>query len=121
VFESRYSSAVFVYVVIICAYVALWLFAIVDAVRIPESTWTATGRSKIAWVVVLVVLNFACLVYVILIRRSLHDAQRATAISAAVRSERAVDLSSGVTKCASCGFTSNPVGAIKCRSCGAAM
>jgi hypothetical protein len=73
--------------------VALWLVALLDAIRIPRRVWDDAGRSKTAWVAVLLfgVLG-ASLVYLVL-----------------------------ATRCESCGFTSNSVGAVNCRSCGAGL
>ncbi len=64
-----------VYVLIAVACGALWLFALIDAIRVPERAWARTGRNKTVWVVLLV--SFAgTVVYLTLVRRSIHAAER---------------------------------------------
>lgn len=112
----------FVYIVIIAALVALELFAIVDAVRTPAATWTASGRNKTAWVIALVVISFgASVVYLAMVRPRLRDTQAQEAQQRTVRAGRAQELVGGVATCRSCGFSSNPSGAVTCRSCGSSM
>ncbi len=65
-----------VYVVVALAFAAVWLFALVDAIRVRELAWAQSGRNKTVWVVLLAVSVAATFVYLALVRRSVHAAER---------------------------------------------
>lgn len=110
----------FVYVAIFAVLVGLWLFALVDAVRVPAHVWKSTGRDKVSWIIAIVIVWFgAPLVYVSMIRPSLREEQRLNPHRVAPASRPPVDLRGGLLKCKACGFTSNPLEATECRNCGA--
>lgn len=105
----------FLYVAVALVLAGLYLFALIDAARVPAGVWRATGRSKTAWVVVLAVgVLAASAVYLLVVRRSL----RAELADPAPAPAPPPDLSGGVVKCESCGFASNAVGSFSCRNCG---
>ena len=104
------------YVAIAAGLLALYLFALIDAVRIPSPVWAATGRSKSAWVLALAFGVFAAsVVYLLMVRGSLRAEQ---ANPATVPARPPADLGGGIVRCGSCGFNSNPAGALSCRNCG---
>jgi hypothetical protein len=44
-------------IVLTVVVVAIGIWALIDAARMPSSSWAAVGRSKVRWIVALVVLT----------------------------------------------------------------
>jgi hypothetical protein len=58
------------------AMTALWLVALVDALRIPDSVWDRAGQSKLLWVLVVVLAGvIGALLYAVMARPALGRAQ----------------------------------------------
>jgi uncharacterized RDD family membrane protein YckC len=54
---------------------AIWIWSLVDALRIPDQRWTAAGENKILWVILIVVLGLlGSLLYVLMPRKKLGGA-----------------------------------------------
>jgi len=65
---------------------ALWLWSLVDALRIDEQTWDAAGQSKLVWVVVIILLGLlGSVLYVGIARRALKATS--SAATSAARAE----------------------------------
>jgi hypothetical protein len=43
-------------IMLFLAAAALWIWSLVDALRIPDQRWTVAGENKILWVILIVVL-----------------------------------------------------------------
>ena len=60
---------------ILVAIPALFLWALVDALRHPDDAWSAIGQTKIVWVLVIIFLPLlGALLYLAMIRRDLASA-----------------------------------------------
>lgn len=54
----------------------VWIWALVDALGRPDSTWEEIGHSKLVWIIVLIFLGFVGgLVYFLTARRQLAAAE----------------------------------------------
>jgi hypothetical protein len=42
---------------VVCIGAALWLWSLVDALRVSDQTWNTAGQSKLMWVVVIILLG----------------------------------------------------------------
>ena len=85
-YEALGALAILLGFVLFVAGLALWLWAVVDAVRRPEAQWAAAGQSKALWLVVLVVSLLVgglawigALLYLLVARPALTRAERARA------------------------------------------
>ena len=60
---------------VILAFAVLWLWSLVDALRIHDQTWKAAGQSKLVWVVVIIFLGIlGSVLYVAIPKRDLKTA-----------------------------------------------
>lgn len=103
------------YIVIALAFLGLYLFALIDAIRTPEAVWREAGRNKTLWVVVLALGSCAAsLVYLLMTRRVLRDAAQDMPAEPQLR-----PMATGhLRRCGRCGFSSNTAAATNCASCG---
>jgi uncharacterized RDD family membrane protein YckC len=54
---------------------AIWIWSLVDALRIPDQRWTGAGENKILWVILIVVLGLlGSLLYALMPRKKLGGA-----------------------------------------------
>lgn len=52
-----------------CVTFALWMWALVDSLRVPEWRWQQAGQSKLLWVLVIVFLHvLGALLYAVIAR-----------------------------------------------------
>lgn len=56
--------------VLVLVAAAIWVWSLVDALRIPDQRWAAAGENKVLWVVLIVVLGLlGSLLYVLMPRK----------------------------------------------------
>lgn len=68
------AGSIFVLAVVVVGFV-LWLWSLVDALRIPDQSWNAAGQSKLVWVVVVILLGLlGSILYLAIPRRALTRA-----------------------------------------------
>lgn len=66
-------------IVLFLVMAALWIWSLVDALRIPDQRWSAAGENKILWVVLIVVLGIlGSILYVLIPRKRLGGAPSGT-------------------------------------------
>ena len=52
----------------------LWIWALVDSLRRPQSEWEAAGQNQLVWVLVIVLANgLGALIYLLVARPSLEQ------------------------------------------------
>lgn len=67
-------------IVLFLVMAALWIWSLVDALRIPDQRWSTTGENKILWVVLIVVLGIlGSILYVLIPRKRLGGAPSGSA------------------------------------------
>lgn len=60
------------YIVLVLVAAAIWIWSLVDALRIPDQRWSAAGENKILWVILIVVLGLlGSLLYVLMPRKKM--------------------------------------------------
>jgi uncharacterized RDD family membrane protein YckC len=68
---DAYPPAMTILVLVLVA-AAIWVWSLVDAVRIPDQRWDAAGENKVLWVILIVVLGLlGSLLYVLMPRKKL--------------------------------------------------
>jgi uncharacterized RDD family membrane protein YckC len=51
---------------------AIWIWSVVDALRITDQRWAAAGENKVLWVILIIVLGLVgSLLYVVMPRKKL--------------------------------------------------
>lgn len=51
---------------------AIWIWSLVDALRIPDQRWAAAGQNKVLWSILIVLLGLlGSLLYVLMPRKAL--------------------------------------------------
>ncbi|MGN6251122.1 MAG: PLDc N-terminal domain-containing protein [Marmoricola sp.] len=72
------SSAVLVVLLLGLVMTAVWLFALVEALRVTDPVWERAGQSKLVWVVVVVLTGWlGALLYALIARPALRRVQPA--------------------------------------------
>lgn len=71
--SDGFPVAVFlVFALVALVTTALWIWSLVDALRITDQRWEAAGQNKLMWVVLIAVLGLlGSLLYVVMARPSL--------------------------------------------------
>lgn len=95
------------YLAVFAVIIGLWWFVLIDAARVPGRIWEETGRNKAMWLFLLIVIPVGgVVVYLALVRRDLH--REWAAFKKSIRRAPAPPtVSTGMTTCPACGFTSN--------------
>ena len=67
------SAGIFVVLAIALALFVLWIWSLVDALRINDRRWIAAGQSKVLWCVLIALLGaLGSLLYLVMARPSLR-------------------------------------------------
>lgn len=76
-FLSTDAAVVFVVFMLIgLTMTAVWIVALIDALRIPEGTWQRAGQSKLLWVLLIAILGLlGALLYAVMARPALSRAR----------------------------------------------
>ena len=107
------------YIVIALAFLGLYLFALIDAIRTPEAVWREAGRNKTLWVVVLALGSCAAsVVYLLMTRRVLRDTAKDMPAAPQPRPQSPAVAIGPLRRCEHCGFATVDAAATSCRSCG---
>ena len=68
----QFPGGTLVVLAVIAIGAALWVWALIDALRINDQTWAAAGQSKLVWVVVIILLSvLGSILYIAVAKRAI--------------------------------------------------